>query len=305
MPWYAILGIIFACVVIFSIVIASIKTDDNTTKKPTDNRQLSYKQQMYLNSLRGDKTSPYSQAAYIMGQSAFDAFSNFITDLFGYPKNTPENDKKLHQLLGLSNDDSTIKVVSDGHKDINFPRTSSSFFKKDNWVLKDFLSIGNGKMLFFFNNTKSELSILLKKYFHSRNIEIKKAPAIKPFSNSTNYIVEIELNSENTAFIYYLIRTNKARSALGLKHHQYPRQNYNEFHKYLINKYKFTSEYELMRYLITYFIADQQMVKLFFTHLSDQAIQDVRDVFNHNRGFNNDHLIRCQNIEKELNKTNH
>ena len=84
-----IVAIIAFFIICFVIVVVSISksgsksSDSNrTTKEHKEPRQLSYKQQMYLNSLRGDETSPYSGAAYNISQSAYDAFSDFIQEVF-------------------------------------------------------------------------------------------------------------------------------------------------------------------------------------------------------------------------------
>ena len=95
--------LISAVVFIVVLVAKKRKTSslDNFEQSQKEQRQLSYKQQMYLNSLRGDETSPYSVASYIISQSAYDAFSDFIKEVFGYEKGSEESNRKIYLMIKI------------------------------------------------------------------------------------------------------------------------------------------------------------------------------------------------------------
>lgn len=104
-----VVGGLIAIIVFASKSASSSSSSQKNTKAYKEPRQLSYKQQMYLNSLRGDESSPYSGAIYNISQSAYDAFSDFIQEVFGFEKGTDENKhkvflmiKKVIQIVALS-----------------------------------------------------------------------------------------------------------------------------------------------------------------------------------------------------------
>ena len=305
-----IVAIIAFFIICFVIVVVSIsksgsKTSgsNRTTKEHKEPRQLSYKQQMYLNSLRGDETSPYSGAAYNISQSAYDAFSDFIQEVFGYEKGTEENKHKVFLMIkkGYNNSD-TFRVLPDGDKDLTFPRTSTSFLDRSHdFAMREFMTLDKDHIVFFFNDSGSDLSKLLKLYFKKTNIEYKYVSRIKPFSAKTNCYVVLDINSEEIAMVYYLVRFyTKNRATVGFKRPAYPSQKtFNQFRAKTMEKYNLKTEYEFMRYLISYFVPCELVAKTFFS-IRPPKIQAIRDVANSNPGYDKTVMKHYRAIEKEL-----
>lgn len=266
-------------------------------------RQLSYKQQMYLNSLKGDESSPYSGAVYNISQSAYDAFSDFIKEVFGYEKGSEESKHKIYLMIkkGYSNK-GNFRVLPDGDKDITFPRTSTAFLDRSHdFAMREFMTLDENHIVFFFNDSGSDLSKLLKLYFKKTNIEYRYVSRIKPFSAKTNCFVVLDINSEEIAMVYYLVRFyTKNRATVGFKRPAFPSQKtFNQFRIKTMEKYKLQNEYEFMRYLISYFVPCELVAKTFFS-IRPPKIQAIRDVANNNPGKDKSVMKHYREIEKEL-----
>lgn len=282
---------------------SNTSNQSKTTKTYKEPRQLSYKQQMYLNSLRGDETSPYSGAAYNISQSAYDAFSDFIQEVFGFEKGSKENKHKVFLMIKKGyNSSDTFRVLPDGDKDLTFPRTSTTFLDRSHdFAMREFMTLDKDHIVFFFNDSGSDLSKLLKLYFKKTNIEYKYVSRIKPFSAKTNCYVVLDINSEEIAMVYYLVRFyTKNRATVGFKRPAYPSQKaFNQFRIKTMEKYKLKDEYEFMRYLISYFVPCELVAKTFFS-IRPPKIQAIRDVANNNPGYDKTVMKHYRSIEKEL-----
>lgn len=284
-----VVGGLIAIIVFASKSASSSSSSQKNTKAYKEPRQLSYKQQMYLNSLRGDESSPYSGAIYNISQSAYDAFSDFIQEVFGFEKGTDENKHKVFLMIkkGYTNS-GTFRVLPDGDKDLTFPRTSTTFLDRSHdFAMREFMTLDKDHIVFFFNDSGSDLSKLLKLYFKKTNIEYKYVSRIKPFSAKTNCYVVLDINSEEIAMVYYLVRFyTKNRATVGFKRPAYPSQKtFNQFRIKTMEKYNLKNEYEFMRYLISYFVPCELVAKTFFS-IRPPKIQAIRDVANNNPGYN-------------------
>lgn len=257
--WLIIISVFIAIVAISVIIYAYFKKHNfNTGESATSKKQkpLSYKQQMYKNSLMGDETSPYSVATYILSQSAYDAYSDFVKDLFGYQKGSKDSETKIFDLIKKYHETGSIKVLPDGHKDITFPRTSTKFLDRTQMItLVDFIKLKNGNILFFYHNEKNcDLSKQIDYYCKKHNIEIKYAPKISGFSSKTNKYIELNPDSEECAFIYYLCLT-EGGVATGFKSKPIPSlKTVNQYKAKVMKDYNFRTDYEFMSYLISHFI---------------------------------------------------
>lgn len=285
----SVVGGLIAIIVFASRSSSNTSNQSKTTKTYKEPRQLSYKQQMYLNSLRGDETSPYSGAAYNISQSAYDAFSDFIQEIFGFEKGSKENKHKIFLMIKKGyNSSDTFRVLPDGDKDLTFPRTSTTFLDRSHdFAMREFMTLDKDHIVFFFNDSGSDLSKLLKLYFKKTNIEYKYVSRIKPFSAKTNCYVVLDINSEEIAMVYYLVRFyTKNRATVGFKRPAYPSQKtFNQFRIKTMEKYNLKNEYEFMRYLISYFVPCELVAKTFFS-IRPPKIQAIRDVANNNPGYN-------------------
>lgn len=298
-----VVGGLIAIIVFASRSSSNTSNQSKTTKTYKEPRQLSYKQQMYLNSLRGDETSPYSGAAYNISQSAYDAFSDFIQEVFGFEKGSKENKHKIFLMIKKGyNSSDTFRVLPDGDKDLTFPRTSTTFLDRSHdFAMREFMTLDKDHIVFFFNDSGSDLSELLKLYFKKTNIEYKYVSRIKPFSAKTNCYVVLDIDSEEIAMVYYLVRFyTKNRATVGFKRPAYPSQKtFNQFRIKTMEKYKLKDEYEFMRYLISYFIPCELVAKTFFS-IRPPKIQAIRDVANNNPGYDKTVMQHYRSIEKEL-----
>lgn len=307
--WLVVIPIILIPLIILIIVLATknsnspSSTNHSKQQPKKEPRQLSYKQQMYLNSLRGDETSPYSSATYTISQSAYDAFSDFIFEVFGYEKGSEQSKQKIFLMIKKGyGSKGTFKVLPDGDKDLTFPRTSTSFLDRSHdFAMRDFMTLDQDHIVFFFNDSGSDLSKLLKLYFKKTNIEFKYLSRIKPFTAKTNCFVKLDINSEEIAMVYYLVRFyTQNRSTVGFKRHQFPSQKtFNQFRIKAMEKYNLANEYEFMRYLITYFVPCELVAKTFFS-IRPPKIQAIRDVANNNPGYDKTVMQHYRAIEKEL-----
>lgn len=152
--------------------------------------------------------------------------------------------------------------------------------------MREFMTLDKDHIVFFFNDSGSDLSKLLKLYFKKTNIEYKYVSRIKPFSAKTNCYVVLDINSEEIAMVYYLVRFyTKNRATVGFKRPAYPSQKtFNQFRIKTMEKYNLKNEYEFMRYLISYFVPCELVAKTFFS-IRPPKIQAIRDVANNNPGY--------------------
>ena len=306
--WIIVVVLIVIAAVILVVVLVSKKTNEssrcsNYEEKKTEQRELSYKQQMYMNSLKGDESSPYSVANYIISQSAYDAFSDFVQEVFGYEKGSKESDRKIYLMIRKGwGGSETFIVHPDGDKDITFPRTSTKFLDRSHdFAMREFVTLDSNNMMFFFNDSGSTLSKLIKLYFEKQNVEYKYISRIKPFPAKTNCCAVLDKNSEEIAMVYFLIRKySDSRPTIGLKRHNLPSQKtFNQFRTKAMEKYRLSNEYEFMRYLISYFVPSDLIAKVFFGQ-DMPKVQIVRDALNYNPGYDKTVLKHYRSIEKEL-----
>lgn len=232
-------------------LIPEIKKAKARKERQLEPQELSYKQQMYRNAIQGDENSPYYGAERI-SQSTFEALSDYIYELFGYEKGSPENSNKIINLIGK------FIVLPDGDKDVVWPRTnlSSQLF----YFTSDFLRTNDSKVIFVFHYSESVLFRKISAVLKLRNIEIFNMPFIKPFSKDTNKYCVLDINSIDLAYIYYFYRQyyGKDRQTLGLTRNSKP--SCGSFEKYktrTIEMYKLDGEYGFMRYLLSYIPFDR------------------------------------------------
>ena len=273
--------LIFAVfVIIITLFFICVKSRGHTSVKKKNNeyKALSYKQQMFRNHLEGDKTSPYSQATYILSQSGYDAYADFVIKLFGFKKGSKECDEKIFNLIKkYGNDSGNIKVLPDGSRDITYPRVSTDFLNREkNNSLLDFMRTSNGNVLFFYHKEKdSDLFDMIELYCEKKNIETKYAPKICSFGKQTNKYIEIDPLSLECAEIYYICIKN-AKHSIGFKQHPLPSQKtIDKMRAFVSKKYKIESEYDFMNYLIPYYLGWWPM----FYSFKMLNIERLNDIF--------------------------
>ena len=145
-------------------------------------RENSYKQEQYLDYLRGSTNTPYYGSNKI-SQTMYKAFSDYIYEFFGFAQGTEENKNKIKIFIG------NFDVLPDGDKDITWPRTTTYLFDRYTNNTPSFLSDGDN-VIVIFHTVKNELYEKIKLFFEKRGVEFKYLPRIKPFSAKANrYVV--------------------------------------------------------------------------------------------------------------------
>lgn len=286
--------IIIVSIIITSLVVHNIKNNKASKEEP---RELSYKQEQYLESLRGSKDSPYYGSNKI-GQTTYKAFSDYIFEFYGYEQETEKNKNIIREFIG------NFDVLPDGDKNITWPRTTTYLFDSYSRFASKCLDVDDDKIMVVFHTSSNELYKKIKLFFKERNIEIKNPPKIKPFSIKTNQYAVLDKNSEECTFLHYLLRVyyGKDRSMFGFQQHEMPkRSNFESFKKSTMQKYNLKTEYEFSRYLMSFFYNRKIAIGAIML-ASNPDIESIRDYVNKWKGYNSLVWDKCRAINKELSK---
>lgn len=272
------------------------KNIDNGPKKENNNSPKSYKQEMYLEALRGNENSPYYESNKTIGQSTYDACADYVCELFGCEKDSDEYDKKMFFLLGK------YTVLPDNNINVTWPRTNLSSLYNHR-VKLPFMDYGDNQVLIIFHPVDNMLCKKMLLLFKKNGIEIKNMPKSTPRSKDSNKYVILAKDSDEMTFLNYLLRTKdayKQRAFFGMRHIALPKQG--SFEQYKVNtmkRLKLESNYEFIRCMIPTFI-DNLIAISSIMHADNPKINAIREKANGFKKGPDPVWEWCKSLNKEL-----
>lgn len=288
-----VIAIVFlvASFVVVAVMIRRSTNNKESNEYKKEDKTWSYKQEKYYDFLRGDENSPYYGSNKI-SQTTYDAFSDYIYEFLGYEKGTDKNSEIIKIFIG------NYDVLPDGHRDITWPRTTTYNLTHH----YRFNMIKDDKIIVYFHASNNKLYKKLKLFFKERNVEIKYAPRIKPFSAKTNQYVVLNIYSEECTFLHYLLRIYyKERSMFGFAHYSVPeKSDFEDYKNRTIKKYHLNGEYEFYRYLLSFLFDKESVLRIMWLETPD--IESIRDYIHKYPGFDDKIWNKCKAINKDLDK---